>query len=413
MTPSRELSAIIDEIYKRSVDAVDRIASYIHLTPIEASATFSKMTNSKVLLKYENLQKTGAFKVRGALYKISKLVGKVKGVVAASAGNHAQGVAYAASIYGLSSIIVMPESASISKIEATRGYGAKVILHGRIYDDAEKKAQEIAKETGYEFIHPFDDPDIIAGQATIAHELIKQVGSFDAVIVPIGGGGLISGIAIVVKRLMPGVRVIGVEPENAPKMLESIKSGKPVTITPKPTIADGLATKKPGELTYKIVSELVDEIVTVSEEELAHTIYLLLERGKVLVEGAGAASLAALIYHKVELQGRRVIAIISGGNIDLNALYRVLLRGLAEGGRLARIIGYLPDYPGQLYQVLETIARYRGNILDIFHDRSDVMAPAWHAKVSIIFEIPSKDHLENIIKELRRRGFSFKVECPK
>ena len=301
----------------------------------------------------------------------------------------------------------MPETAPISKIEATRNYGAEVVLHGTIYDDAEKKAREIALERGYEFIHPFDDIDIIAGQATIAHELVKQVGAIDTIVVPIGGGGLISGIAVVFKKLMPNVKIIGVEPENAAKMKASLSAGKPVTITAKPTIADGLATKRPGEITFKIVQALVDDIVTVSEEELAYTIYLLLERGKVLVEGAGAASLAALVNRKVEKLGRRVVAILSGGNIDLNALYRILLRGLVRGGRIARITGYVADTPGQLLHVLEVIAKHRGNILDIIHDRSDVSAPAWHAKVTVLLEIPSLRALEQILEELKSEGIRF------
>ncbi len=401
------IDELVETIYEKSIEAVEVVSRYARLTPVEESTTFSKMVGSRVFLKYENLQKTGAFKVRGALYKISRIRGKVKGVVAASAGNHAQGVAYASTIFGLKSVIVMPETAPISKIEATRNYGAEVVLHGTIYDDAEKKAREIALERGYEFIHPFDDIDIIAGQATIAHELVKQVGAIDTIVVPIGGGGLISGIAVVFKKLMPNVKIIGVEPENAAKMKASLSAGKPVTITAKPTIADGLATKRPGEITFKIVQALVDDIVTVSEEELAYTIYLLLERGKVLVEGAGAASLAALVNRKVEKLGRRVVAILSGGNIDLNALYRILLRGLVRGGRIARITGYVADTPGQLLHVLEVIAKHRGNILDIIHDRSDVSAPAWHAKVTVLLEIPSLRALEQILEELKSEGIRF------
>lgn len=305
-------------------------------------------------------------------------------------------------------MIVMPETASISKIDATRGYGAEVVLHGTIYDEAEEKALEIARERGYEFVHAFDDPYVIAGQGTIAFELLEQLGSFDVVVVPVGGGGLISGIASVVKKLRPEVRVVGVEPDNVPKMKLSLQAGKPVTIQPRPTIADGLATKKPGELTYKLVSELVDDIVTVSEEEIAKAIYLLLERGKVLVEGAGAAPVAALISGKLELRGgERVVAIVSGGNIDLNAIYKILLRGLYEEGRIATIEGYVPDYPGQLMKVLEVVARHRGNVLDIIHDRTHPGGPAWHAKVVILLEVPSREALARILDELRLLGYSF------
>ncbi len=401
------IDEVISAIYAKSIEAVDVVSKYARTTPVEESATFSRLAGTKVLLKYENLQKTGAFKVRGALYKIHKLRGRVEGVVAASAGNHAQGVAYAASMHGLKSVIVMPTTAPISKIEATKSYGAEVVLYGSIYDDAEEKAREIARKRGYEFIHPFDDPDIIAGQGTIAHELVKQVGVFDTIVVPIGGGGLISGIAVVLKRLMPNIRVIGVEPENAAKMLASIRAGKPVQISAKPTIADGLATKKPGDLTFKIVQSLVDEIVTVSEEEIAHTIYLLLERGKVLVEGAGAASLAALIHGKIPVVGEKTVVLLTGGNIDLNALYRIVLRGLARGERIARISGYVPDSPGQLLKVLEIIARHRGNIIDIVHDRTDLAAPAWHARVTVLLEVPSSDTLTRILEELGREGMKF------
>lgn len=399
-----------DQVVSYSREAVGIVRGYTHVTPLAHSVTFSKITGYNVYLKYENLQKTGSFKVRGALYKVYTVKGKVRGVVAASAGNHAQGVAYAASIFNMPSVIVMPETASVSKVEATRGYGAEVILYGRVFDEAYSKAVEIARERGYELVHAFDDVRVIAGQATIAWEVIEQLGDFDAILVPIGGGGLISGVASVIKRFKPNVKVIGVEPEAAPKMLESLKAGRPVVVEPKPTIADGLVAKRPGDITFEFTSNLVDDIVTVGEDELSQAIYMLLERKKTLVEGAGAASVAALMSGRLKLEGRRVVALLTGGNIDLTVLNKIILRGLTGSGRIARIVGYIPDYPGQLRRVLEVIAQYRGNILDITHDRGDPRTPAWHAKVTITFETQGPRVTREIMEKLREEGFKFYPE---
>ncbi len=402
---------LVEQVYRKSVEALEVVHKYAHRTPLEHSATFSRITGLNVYLKYENMQKTGSFKVRGALYKVSRVASRVKGVVAASAGNHAQGVAYAARCYGLKAVIVMPETASIAKIEATKGYGAEVILYGRVYDEAEQEARRIAREKGYEFIHAFNDVDVIAGQGTIGHELLEQLPSVDAIVVPIGGGGLISGIASVVKTRKPNVKVIGVEPSHAPKMLASLRAGHPVRIEPKPTIADGLVAKSPGELTYSIVSELVDDIVTVSEEEIAHAIYLLLERCKILAEGAGAVSIAAILSGKVDVErGRNIVAIISGGNIDLTQLYRVLLRGLCEAGRIVVIEGYAPDTPGTLYRITGVIAKHKGNIIDVIHERTDIHAPAWHTKIVIVVEVPSLNTAKNIVDELSKLGYRFTIQ---
>ena len=388
-----------------SREALRVVREYAHTTPLGYSVTLSRMSGCRVYLKYENLQKTGSFKVRGALYKVYTLKGRVPGVVTASAGNHAQGVAYAASTFNMRSIVVMPETASISKVEATQGYGAEVVLYGRVYDDAYVKALEIARERGYEFIHAFDDPHVIAGQATIAWELLEQLGDFDLILVPVGGGGLISGVASVLKRVKPSARVVGVEPEAAPKMRESLKAGRPVVVEPKPTVADGLVAKKPGDITFQVTSNLVDDIVTVEEEDIAEAIYVLLERKKTLVEGAGAVGVAALISGKLRVEGKRVVALLSGGNIDLTILNKIILRGLSKAGKLARVTCYIPDYPGQLKRALEVIARHRGNILDIAHDRSDPQTPPWHAKVTIVFETPNVNTTKKIIEELEREGF--------
>lgn len=401
---------LIRDIAARAKEAYKIIREYAHKTPLKLSTTFSRLAGGTVYLKYENLQKTGAFKVRGALYKVYKIKDEYPGVVAASAGNHAQGVAYAARIFGLKAVIVMPETAPISKIEATRGYGAEVVLAGRVFDETLKVAMRIAEERGYALIHAFNDPDIIAGQGTIAFELMENLDSFDQVVVPIGGGGLISGIASVLKTYRPYTDIIGVEPAACPKTLESLKAGRPVRIEPKATIADGLVVKQPGDLTFKIIRETVSGIVTVEEDEIAHAIYLLLERGKVLAEGAGAVSLAALIHGKIEARNRTSIAIISGGNIDLTHIYKIILRGLTREGRLARISGYVPDAPGQLSRILTIIAGRRGNIIGIQHDRIDPRLPAWHAKVTITFEAPGEEKIKEIISALKSEGYDFWLE---
>lgn len=398
------------EIVESSREARGVIARHTHVTPVSPSTTISRIAGGTVFLKYENLQKTGSFKVRGALYKIYSLMGSARGVVAASAGNHAQGVAYAATALGIPSVIVMPETATISKVEATKGYGAEVILHGRVFDESFAKAREIAKERGYEMIHAFDDVKVIAGQGTMGWELLEQVPEFDVLIVSIGGGGLISGLASVVKWYRPNVKVIGVEPEAAPKMLASLRAGKPVFVEPKPSVADGLITKRPGDITFEVVSNLVDEIVTVDEEELAHTIYFLLERKKTLTEGAGAASVAPLLFRKISVEGKRVVAVLSGGNIDLTVLSKIILRGLSKSGKIVKLAGYVPDYPGQLKRVLEIVAARRGNVLDILHDRTDPTTPAWHARVVLLLELPSLDVAEEIVEDLRREGFPFSIE---
>lgn len=404
------ISGVVEDIYARSLEALDVVRRHAHHTPLDLSRTFSRMTGASVYLKYENLQKTGAFKIRGALYKIYTIHRGARGVVAASAGNHAQGVAYAAQCFGVPAVIVMPVTSTISKVEATRSYGAEVVLHGAIYDEAEAKAREIAREKGYEFIPAFDDPDIIAGQATVAHELLQDLPDVDAVVVPVGGGGLASGIATVLKKRRPKARVIGVEPENVPKFLESLKAGRPVTIRARPTIADGLAVKRPGELTFKIIRELVDDIVTVSEGEISQAIYLLLERAKVLAEGAGAAALAALISGKVPgIAGRKVVAIVSGGNIDLTMLNRVIIRGLRHSGRVVTLYGHTPDFPGVLAEVASILAKHRANILEVLHDRGDPQSPPWHTTLRIIVEVPSRREVGAILAELEEKGYTFTV----
>jgi len=401
------------KVYLEALQASRVLRGVVHKTPLDFSRTFSRITGGKIYMKLENLQKTGAFKVRGAYYKIYKLPeeAKKKGVVAASAGNHAQGVAYAASVAGIPATIVMPETAPISKIQATRGYGAKVVLHGLIYDDAYRKALEIAEETGATFIHPFDDLHIIAGQGSIAVEILQDLQDVDIVVVQIGGGGLISGIAAVAKNVLGDqVKVIGVEPEAAPKMKASIEAGRIVEIDAKPSIADGLLTRKPGELTYELVSELVDDIVTVSDDEIAHAILMLLERSKTVAEGAGAAGLAALLSGKIDVKGKKVVTIISGGNIDVTMLSRIIMRELVRQKRIVILKTKLPDKPGTLRKLLEFLAEARLNIVEISHDRYDPrLEPGW-AEVRIIAQAPQPERLERLVENLRRHGYEVEIE---
>ncbi len=401
------INELLERIYQGSREAEKVVSKHAYTTPVEYSKTLSDIAQAEVYLKLENLQKTGSFKIRGALYKMSIVKDRVRGVVTASAGNHAQGLAFASSVFGVPCKVVMPESATITKVESTRSYGAEVVLHGRIYDDAERKAIEISEETGFMLIHPFDDPEIISGQGTIALEMFSQIRDLDTVIVPVGGGGLISGISVVAKRMNPRVKIIGVEPENAPKFAISLRAGKIVEVRVKPTIADGLATKKPGNITFRIAKEMVDEVVTVSEDELARAIHFLLEKQKVLAEGAGAAGVAAILGGKVRIDGERVAVVVSGGNIDLTAIYRLIIRALANAGRLAVIKGFVPDSPGNLSEITGIIAKHRGNIIDVFHHREDLRAPAWHTALQIVFEVESEGVVERILGELRSRGYSF------
>ena len=402
--------SITEEVFRRAKEAYEVIRPYIHFTPIEKSATFSRMVGGEVYLKLENLQKTGAFKVRGALHKVWRVKDKVRGVITASAGNHAQGVAYAASIFGLRSVIVMPETASISKVEATKGYGAEVILRGRVYDDAERYAKEVAEKEGLIFIHAFDDIDVIAGQGTIALEFLQQVKNIDVLVVQIGGGGLISGIASVVKRLRPSIKIVGVEPKNAPKTIEALRAGKPVTVSVKPTIADGLLAKRLGDLTYSIISELVDDVVLVTEDEIARAIYLLLERSKVLSEGAGAAGLAALLAGKVDVKGKSVGVIVSGGNIDSTLLSRIIVHEMAIDGRLVSIIGEVYDRPGELKKIVEIIAKHGLNIIDIRHNRWDPGISPIKAVIEVVVEAKSPEIINDVLEELKLLGYVFTVK---
>ena len=362
---------------------------------------------AKVHLKCENLQNTGSFKLRGAYYKISQLSEeeKSRGVIACSAGNHAQGVALGASRNGIKSIICLPAGAPISKVEATKGYGAEVCLVPGVYDDAYAKAVELKEEKGYTFVHPFDDEKVIAGQGTIGLEIIEDYPEVEAVIVPIGGGGLIAGVAFAIKSLRPDVKVYGVQSEGAPSMYNSIKEGKRVHLDSVKTIADGIAVKEPGENTFNLISQYVDEIVTVSEDELAAAILTLMEQKKLVSEGAGAVSVAAAMFNKVPIKGKNVVCVVSGGNIDVTAHNRAVRRGLVKSGRDCSLIIDLPDKPGQLSGVLNIIAERGGNVVSVVHERNaedtDVNACMLHVEI----ETRNHEHIAEIKKALKEAGF--------
>ncbi len=387
--------------------ARERIRSQVYLSPCARSETLSRLTGCHAWLKLENLQMTGAYKERGALARLTRLgpEERGRGLIAASAGNHAQAVAYHAGRMGIPATIVMPEGTPLLKVANTRSHGAKVVLAGSSYDDAYAEARRLEVAEKLTFLHPFDDPEVIAGQGTVGLEILEQVPDLEAVLVPVGGGGLASGIGVVVKALRPEARVVGVETEVLPSMLASLEEGRLVTLEPATTLADGIAVKRPGELTFEHVRRVVDEIVTVSEEEIASAILYLLEREKTVVEGAGAVGVAALMNRKVRLEGRRVVAVISGGNIDVNVIARVIERGLVRDGRLVRIDVALLDKPGQLARVSQVIAAHRANVIEVHHSRafSDRFGDTI---LQLTMETRGLDHVEEILRALRERGYA-------
>ena len=364
-------------------------------------------TDAEIYLKTENLQITGSFKVRGAYYKMSRLTPeeKARGVVACSAGNHAQGVALAARENGIKAVICLPDGAPISKIEATKSYGAEVCLVPGVYDDAYNKALSLRDEEGYTFIHPFNDEYVIAGQGTIALEIIDQLPSLDAVIVPIGGGGLISGIAYTLKSINPDVKVYGVQAAGAPSMYKSVKDGEIEELDKVSTIADGIAVKKPGDLTYEICSKYVDDIVTVTDDEISAAILALMEQQKLVTEGAGAVSVAAAMFGKVDIKGKKVVCLLSGGNIDVTILSRVIKRGLLMSGRSCQLMIELVDKPGQLKDVARIIADLGGNVTSVHHERANEGSDVNGCYLRIILETKNYEHIEEIKKGLIAEGF--------
>lgn len=358
-------------------------------------------------LKTENLQITGSFKVRGAYYKMTRLSEeeKKRGVIACSAGNHAQGVALAAQKNGIKAVICLPDGAPISKVEATKSYGAEVCLVEGVYDDAYKRALQLRDEKGYTFIHPFDDEDVIAGQGTIALELIEQLPKIDAVIVPIGGGGLISGMAYTLKTINPRIKVYGVQAAGAPSMKQAVEHGQIEELSAVSTIADGIAVKKSGENTFALCQKYVDEIVTVSDDEISAAILALMEQHKLVTEGAGAVAVAAAMFHKVDLKGKKTVCLLSGGNIDVTILSRVIKRGLLMSGRSCQLMIELMDKPGQLKNVSRIIADLGGNVTSVHHERANEGSDVNGCFLRILLETRNYEHIAQIKQALTDYGF--------
>lgn len=363
--------------------------------------------DNNIYLKTENLQVTGSFKVRGAGYMISQLSEeeKARGVVACSAGNHAQGVALAAQKYGIKATICLPDGAPISKVEATKSYGADVVMVKGVYDDAYKRALELRDENGLTFVHPFDDDDVIAGQGTIGLEILNAIKDLDAVVVPIGGGGLISGVAYVIKHLAPHVKVYGVQAAGAPSMYNSLNTGKIETLDSVSTIADGIAVKKPGENTFKMCSEYVDEVITVTEGEISSAILALIEQHKMIAEGAGAVAVAAAMFGKIPMKNKNVVCIVSGGNIDVTILSRVIERGLLTSGRTCNLCIELMDKPGQLQMVSTIFANLGANVISVHHERASEAMDINGCYLRIVLETRNYEHIDMITAELKRAGF--------
>ena len=390
----------LDKIYKAShvLRSVIRKTDLIHAPLVNP--------DSEIYLKTENLQITGSFKVRGAYYMMSQLTEEemARGVIACSAGNHAQGVALAAAKNHIKSLICLPDGAPISKVEATKSYGAEVCMVNGVYDDAYKKALELKEEKNYTFVHPFDNEDVIAGQGTIGLEILEQMPDVEAVIVPIGGGGLISGVAFAIKNLNPNIKVYGVQASGAPSMRNSIRDGKIECLDHVSTIADGIAVKEPGEHTFQYVSQYVDEIVTVTDDEISAAILALIERQKLIAEGAGAASVAAAMFNKVPIQGKKTVCLVSGGNIDVTILSRVIKRGLLMSGRTSMLNIELLDKPGQLKLVSEIIADMGGNVISIHHERASEGSDVNGCFLRITMETRDFNHIQQIRDALTKAG---------
>jgi threonine dehydratase len=392
--------------------ALGRIRNSIYLSPCARSETFSESTGNQVYLKLDNLQRTGSFKERGALNKLLSLSAeeRAQGVIAASAGNHAQGVAYHAGKLGIRAQICMPLTTPLIKVSATRGYGADVVLHGANYDEACEEALRRGEAEHLAFVHPFDDDVVIAGQGTIGLELLEQHPDLEAVVVPIGGGGLIGGIACALKESNPKsntkIQVFGVQPSRLPSMKVAVAEGKPVTLNASSTIADGIAVRRAGERTLPLVQKYVDDIVTVEEEEIANAILLLLEREKTLAEGAGAAALAALVNRKLPFVGKKVAVLVCGGNIDVTLLSRIIERGLVKDGRLVRLRVHLPDYPGALNRLTSILAQHRANIVETDYDRAYHGVGLGETAIEITMETRGPDHIAEIISALGAAGYT-------
>jgi threonine dehydratase len=402
--------------------ALVRVRQSIDVSPCTRSETFSELTGNSIYLKLENRQRTGAYKERGALNKLLSLTAddRSQGVIAASAGNHAQAVAYHAAHLGIRATIVMPLATPLIKVSATRGYGGDVVLHGANYDEAYEEAMRLSAQQGLSFVHAFDDDAVIAGQGTLGLELLEQHPDLEAVVVPIGGGGLIGGVGCALKETNPRIQVIGVQPARLPSVKVALSEGKPVTLPSAVTIADGIAVRRVGVRTLPLIQKYVDDIVTVEEEEIANAVLLLLEREKTLAEGAGAAGLAALVNRRIrmiddsmtrksttpEKRGKKVVAIVSGGNIDVTLLARIIERGLVKDGRLVRLRVHLPDYPGALHRLTGILAEHRANIVETSYDRAYHNVNLGDTAIDITMETRGPDHIAELISALGANGYT-------
>ncbi len=388
--------------------AQKRLSNTVHTTALEGSVTYSAMCGNEIYLKHENQQKTGSFKVRGAYNKIAKLCEnkKVNAVVASSAGNHAQGVAYAARERGIKAIIVMPSATPIAKISATKGYGAEVVLYGDCYDDAYNKAQEIAKNEGADFIHPFNDDDVIAGQGTVALEIMSQLDDVKQIIVPSGGGGLLAGVAYAVKNVNPNIKVIGVQADGSNAIVRSFKQKKLVSIDKVSTIADGIAVKNPGDKTVEIINKYVDDMYSVSDEEIASTIIQLIERSKIVVEPAGATSLALALSGKLKAEKAKTVCLLSGGNIDVGFIHKIIEKGLFSRGRQLKFSVLLSDQPGSLEKFAHVMGICNSNIISVQYDRMRADLGLNETVLHIACEVSGTEHGELVVNTLEQHGFT-------
>src|SRR6266568_5050797 len=399
-----EAMVTVDDVRR----AYSRIRESLFLSPCSHSETFSQLSGNQVYLKLENLQMTGAYKERGALNKIMELTEeeRSRGLIAASAGNHAQAVSYHATKRGIPAQIVMPMATPLNKVMATRRFGGEVVLHGANYDEACDEAKRRSVEQGLTFIHAFDDDAVIAGQGSLGLELLSQTPDVDLVVTAIGGGGLISGMACALKEINPRIQVIGVQTSRLPSMKAAIEAGHLVTLPVASTLADGIAVRRAGERTMPMVRKYVDEIVTVEEEEIASAILLLLEREKTVAEGAGAAAVAAILHRKIDCTGKRIAAIISGGNIDVGILSRIIERGLAKDGRLIRLRIHLPDYPGALHTLTGVLADHRANIVETSYDRK-FGVDLGDTAIDLTLETRGTEHVKNLLAALAKSEYQF------
>lgn len=388
--------------------AAKRLENTIHKTKVELSKTFSEMCGGEIYLKYENQQKTGSFKIRGASNKIAAMVerGEITSAVASSAGNHAQGVAYASRVHNIPATIVMPKSSPIAKVLATEGYGAKVVLHGDCYDDAYKKAIEIQEKEGASFLHPFDDMEVIAGQGTIGFEILRDLPTVDIIITPAGGGGLLAGVAACVKQINPRVKIIGVQAEGADAICRSFHAKKYIETESVSTIADGIAVKSPGKLTQELINSYVDDIVTVSDSEISAAILLLLERTKQVVEPAGATPLAAVLNDKVDVKGKRVVCLLSGGNIDVSFISRIIEIGLIDRERKLKFSTTLLDTPGSLEKLSGILSKVNANIVMVQYDRLDADLKPNETIIRVACDVGGREHGLKVLKTLKDNGYN-------